>query len=295
MDFKPKGLIPALVTPVTSDYKLNVRALKKLVDYVINGGVHAIFVSGTAGEFYAFNREEKRELFQITVDHTCRRVPVYAGTGAITTTETIALTNIAQDCGADAVSVLTPMFMSPTQSQLIAHYKTIAKSTDLPVILYNNAPKTNINLTAATVEELAEIDNIVGVKDSSGDFSLTAEYIRRTRGKNFSVLSGRDTQIHACLCYGGAGAIAASANVAPKICADIYNKYLAGDLQGSLEAQFIVNPLRMAFSLGTHPAMLKEALELLGIEAGPCMPPISPLTPEEKQQLKNVLKNMDLL
>ena len=295
MNFKPKGLIPALVTPVTADYKLNEQAVRKLIDYVIDGGVHGVFVSGTAGEFYAFSREEKKELFQIAVDQTNHRVPVYAGTGAITTKETVALTNIAQDCDADAVSILTPMFMSPSQTELIGHYKTIAENADLPILLYNNAPKTNINLTAATVEQLAELDNIVGVKDSSGDFSLTIEYIRRTRDKEFNVLIGRDTQIHACLCYGGAGAIAASANVAPKICADIYNKYMAGDLKGSLELQFSLVPLRMAFSLGTHPTMLKEALELLGIEAGPCIGPVTAMSPEEKEKLNKLLKNLQLI
>ena len=207
MNFKPKGLIPALVTPLTANYKLNEQALRKLIDHVIDAGVHGIFVSGTAGEFYGFGQEEKKELFQIAVDQTDHRVPVYAGAGAITTKETVALTTIAQNSLADAVSVLTPMFVSLTQAELIAHYRTIAENTDLPILLYNNAPKTNINLTAETVEKLAEIDQVVGVKDSSGDFSLTIEYIRRTRDKEFSVLVGRDTQIHACLCYGGAGAI----------------------------------------------------------------------------------------
>ena len=217
------------------------------------------------------------------------------GTGGITTKETVALTNIAQECGADAVSVLTPMFMNPSQGELVSHYKSVAESTDLPIILYNNAPKTNVNLTGATVEELAEIDNIVGIKDSTGDFSVTIDYLRRTRDREFGVLIGRDTQVYACLCYGGAGAIAASANVAPRICADIYDKYVAGDLQGSLEAQFSVVPLRTAFSLGTHPTMLKEALELLDIETGPCIPPAGPMGPEEKQTLKRLLKDLQLI
>ena len=295
MDFIPKGIIVALVTPLTDEYKINESGLRKLINYVIDGGVHGIFVSGTAGEFWAFKPEEKREIIQIALDETKGRVPVYAGAGGITTRECVLLANIAEDCGVDAVSILTPMFISPTQEELITHYKTIAENTALPVILYNNVPKTGVTLTAATVEKLAEVNNIVGIKDSSGDFTLTEEYIRRTKGKQFHVLIGRDTQIHACLCYGGSGAIAACANIAPKICVDIYEKYISGDAKGSLEAQYLLAPLRMAFNLGTHPAMLKKALEMIGIEAGPCVTPVGPMGVEEEKQLKRVLIQMKLV
>ena len=295
MEFRPKGLVPALVTPITADGRLNEQATRKLIDYVIEAGVHGVFVSGTAGEFYGLHPEDKKELFQVTVDQTRGRVPVYAGTGAITTRDAVALTNMAQDCGVDTVSVLTPMFMSPSQAELIGHYTTIAGNSDLPILLYNNVPKTNVPITGATVEELADLDNIVGIKDSSGDFTLTIDYIRRTRDKDFDVMIGRDTQIHACLCYGGAGAVAACANVAPKLCAEIYDKYMAGDVKGSLESQFALVPLRMAFSLGTHPATLKEALGLLGIDAGPCFGPPSAMGPDQKETLKGILKDLELI
>ena len=134
----------------------------------------------------------------------------------------------------DAVSVLTPMFVSQTQDELYAYYKEIAESTSLPIILYNNKPKTNVTITPATVAKLAEIDNIVAVKDSTGDMTNAAEYIRLTRDNdNFHVLMGRDTLIHAALCYGATGAIASCANVAPRIAADIYDKFMEGDLKGS--------------------------------------------------------------
>jgi len=295
MSFKPKGIIPAMITPLTEKGKLNKGAFRQFINYLIDGGLHGIFVAGTTGEFYGLSAQDKKEMFEIAVEEVNGRVPVYAGTGAITTRECILLTQIAEKSAVDAVSILTPMFISPTQDELYEHYKAIADSTKLPILLYNNLPKTGVTITPATVERLAQIDNIVGVKDSSGDFTLTSEYIRRTRGKEFSVLSGRDTLIHACLCYGGAGSIAACANIAPRICADIYDKYVGGDITGSLEAQFAITPLRLAFTLGSFPTVIKEGLKLLGIDAGPCMSPVGPMTEEKKQELKNILRQMALL
>lgn len=295
MNFTPKGIIPALITPLTKEGKINEKALRKLLNHVIDNGVHTVFVAGTTGEFYGLTPIEKRELFEITVDEVRGRVPVYAGTGAITTKDCIEITKIAEECKVDAVSVLTPMFISPNQKEIYDHYKKIAANTSLPVLLYNNQPKTGVTITAATVAKLADIDNIVGVKDSTGDMTLTGEYIRLTKGKKFSVLMGRDTMIHAALCYGATGSIAACANVAPRLCADIYDKYVAGDIKGSLEAQYLLAPLRIAFGLGSFPTVIKEALELLGIEAGPCMAPVGPMSVEEKEQLRKVLVQMNLL
>jgi 4-hydroxy-tetrahydrodipicolinate synthase len=295
MAFKPCGIIPAMVTPLTPEGRINEAALRKFTDYLIGGGSHGLFVVGTTGEFYGLSPEEKRELFRITVDQVKGRVPVYAGTGAITTREAVQLTRLAEEAGADAVSVLTPMFISPSQKELIRHYTAIADSTRLPVLLYNNPPKTGVNLAAATVAKLAEVPNIVGIKDSSGDFTLTGEYLRLTRGKDFHVLLGRDTLIYAGLCYGATGSIAACANVAPRLVADIYDKYVAGDLKGALEAQFTLAPLRIAFALGSFPAVIKESLELLGIDAGACMEPVGPMSAEEKEQLKKILREMGML
>ena len=294
--FKPQGIIPAVVTPITKDGKFNEKVMRKLLNYLIDGGVHGLFVVGTTGEFYGLTPEEKRNIFSITMDETKGRVPVYAGTNGITTHETVMLTQIAEECRVDAVSVLTPMFITPTQDQLIKHYKIIAGNTNLPVVLYNNPPKTSVSLAPVTVAKLAEIPNIVGIKDSSGDMTVTAEYIRLTQHiDNFSVLMGRDTLIYGALCYGAAGSIASCANVAPGLCVDIYEKFIAGDLKGSLKAQFALAPLRIAFTLGTFPAVIKESLNLLGIEAGPCMEPAGPMSGDEREKLRKVLIDMGLL
>lgn len=294
--FRPGGIIPAVITPLTREGKLNEKALRKLIDYLISEGVHGLFVSGTTGEFYGLTPEEKKQIFNITMDEAKGRVPVYAGTNGITTRETVLLTHLAETCNVDAVSVLTPMFLAPDQEQLFNHYRTIAENTGLPVVLYNNPPKTGVSLNPLTVSRLAAIPNIAGIKDSSGDMTITAEYIRLTKGLNdFSVLVGRDTLIYGALCYGAAGSIAACANVAPGLCVEIYEKYMTGDLKGSLDAQFALAPLRIAFSLGTFPAVIKESLNLLGIDAGPCMEPAGPLKEEERSLLKKVLEEMGLM
>jgi len=294
--FKPKGIIPAVITPLTNDGKFNEKAMRKLLNYLIDGGVHGLFVVGTTGEFYGLSPEEKREIFQVTMDEVKGRVPVYAGTNGITTHETVILTQIAEECKVDAVSILTPMFVTPNQNQLIKHYQTVAANTSLPVILYNNPPKTSVSLAPATVVKLAVAPNIVGIKDSCGDMTVTAEYIRLTKHiDDFSVLMGRDTLIYGALCYGATGSIASCANVAPKICVEIYEKYMAGDMKGSLKAQYTLAPLRISFTLGTFPAVIKESLTLLGINAGPCMEPAGPMTNDERSKLKQVLKDMELL
>ena len=295
-EFVPRGIIPAVVTPLDDEGRFNEAGMRRLLDYLIEGGSHGLFVVGAAGEFYGFDPEEKRRIFEVTMDQVGGRVPVYAGTNGITTRESIELTMMAEECGVDAVSVLTPMFINPSQEQLVEHFTAIARATSLPVIMYNNPPKTGAALAASTVAKLAEIPNIVGIKDSSGDLTQTGEFIRLTRGKpGFSVLMGRDTLIFGALCYGATGSIASCANVAPRICADIYDRYKAGDMEGALDAQYRLAPLRIAFNLGAFPAVIKEGLQMLGIDAGPCAAPVGPLKPEERAELRRVLFEMGLL
>lgn len=295
MSFVPQGVLPAMITPLTKDMKVNFPALRKLVDFLIAGGVHGIFAIGTTGEFYALTSAEYREILEVTVDQAEGRVPVYAGANAIGTRESAALAAVAEKAGVTALSVLTPYFITVTQDELYNHFAAVAGSTALPILLYDNAPKTHLSVKPATVEKLARIPNIVGIKDSTGDLTNSAEIINRTKGMDFHVMMGRDSLIHAGLAYGASGAVAATANVAPELVSGIYNKYVSGDIAGSLEDQYRLVPLRAAFGLGSFPTVIKEALELLGIEAGPCAAPTGPMTAEEKEQLGKVLKEMKLL
>jgi len=290
----PFGSIPAMVTPLTADDAVNERSLRRLTNYLIDGGCHAVFATGSQGEFWAFSAEEKQRIWEVVVEEVRGRVPVYAGTAAVTTREAIALTRLAERAGVDAVSVLTPYFISPNDQQLYDHYRAIAESTSLPVLLYSNPARTGVKLSVSLVAKLAEIDNIVGIKDSSGDLELTAEYIRAAPPK-FSVLMGRDTLIYAALLYGARGAIAATANVKPALVARIYDSFVSGDLEGARRAQQQLAPLRLAFSWGTFPVVIKEALDLMGMEAGPSRAPVGPLTPEVRERLRAVLHEMGLV
>lgn len=295
-NFVPRGIIPPIVTPFTSEGKVDYDKLREMVDFLIDNGVHGLFPMGTTGEFYAVTDEEYKEILMTVKDQAKGRVPIYGGASHITTRGVIRLLKICEEVGVDAVSVLTPMFVSQTQDELYAFYKTVAESTYLPIIMYNNKPKTNVTIEPATAAKLAQIDNIIGVKDSTGDMTNAAEYIRLTRDNdNFHVLMGRDTLIHAALCYGATGAIASCANVAPRICADIYDKYMAGDVKGSLDAQYQLAPLRIACGMGTFPAVIKEGLEQQGIHVGKCLDPIVELKPEEKEKLHQVLVDMGLV
>ena len=295
MGFTPKGIIPPVITPLTKDGKFNEPMMRKVVNHLIDKGVHGLFPLGTTGEFYAFDHGEYRYILDVVVDETKGRVPVYAGATHITTRETMAQAKIAAEAGVDAISVLTTMFVSQTQEEVYQFYKTVAENTELPIIIYNNKPKTNVTVAPATAARLAEIDNIVGIKDSTGDFTNTCEYLRLTKGMNFHVLMGRDTLIFAALCCGADGAIASCANVAPRLTADIYDKFQAGDMQGALEAQFKLAPLRLACNMGTFPEVIKEGMMMEGLDVGKCLEPIQELLPEEKKKLRKVLQEMDLL
>ncbi|NMB42748.1 MAG: 4-hydroxy-tetrahydrodipicolinate synthase [Clostridiales bacterium] len=296
MNFKPRGIIPPIVTPFTDDGKFNEPEFRKVINYLIEEGVHGIFPLGTTGEFYAFSLEESKYILEVAVDAAAGRVPVYAGANHITTKGVIEFVKIAEEVGADAVSVLTPMFISQTQDEVYKYYADIAANTNLPIIIYNNRPKTNVTVEPETIAKLAKIENIVGVKDSTGDFTNTEEYIRLTKDiENFSVLLGRDTLIYAGLCYGATGAIASCANIAPRVTADIYEKYIAGDHKGALEAQFKLAPLRITTNIATFPSVIKEGLNMLGFNVGKCLEPISELNDNQKDKLRKVLIDMDLI
>lgn len=294
MSFSPHGIVPAMVTPFDASEALNEAALAELVDRLIADGVHGVFVLGSQGEYYALTMEEKRRAIEVTVAAADRRVPVYAGTGATTTREAIALTRMAEAAGADAVSVITPTFITPSQDELYDHYREIAGTTRLPVVLYSNPGRTGLQISTALAARLAKIHNIVGIKDSSGDLSTTAEFINRMP-PTFRVFAGRDTLVFATLLHGGAGAVAASGNVASRHLVRIYDACVAGDLATARTTQAQLAPLRAAFSLGTFPAVIKEALLMTGLDVGPCRKPVGPLTEDARNSLRHVMGNLGLL
>src|SRR5689334_13915941 len=211
------GIIPPVATPMRADEDLDLPRLRWFLDELIAAGVHGVFVLGTNSEFYALDEREKQEVIATAVGHVRKRVPVFAGTGAETTREAVRLTRMAEREGADGVSVITPYFISPTQQEIYDHYRRIAECTSLPVLLYNN-PSTcgGLKIDVETVARLAQIPNLVGIKDSSGDLQNTMEYIRVVP-ERFAVLQGRDTMIYPALLFGARGAVPATANVVPAL------------------------------------------------------------------------------
>jgi 4-hydroxy-tetrahydrodipicolinate synthase len=291
---KIHGIIPAMVTPLERSGAVNLASLRRLSRYLMDAGVHGLFATGSQGEFWALTAEEKIQVWQIVVEEARGRTPVYAGTGAVTTREAVELASAAEACGVDGISVLTPYFITPNENELYEHYRAVAAATRLPVLLYTNPARTGgLKISPQLAGRLAKIDNIVGIKDSSGDLEGAAEFIRLLPG--FTVLMGRDTLIYGGLLYGAKGAIAATANVAPALVVSIYGHYRAGRLEESRRAQEELAALRMAFTWGTFPVVIKEALDLMGMEAGPARAPVGALSPEVRARLKQVLMEMKLI
>lgn len=276
-----KGVIVPILTPIDENELIDEAKLRDQVDYVINGGVLGILAFGSNGEFYAVEDDEMERGLKIMVDQAAGRVPVYFGIGAISTKKCCRLAKMAVENGAAGISVLQPMFLKPTETELYNHFKTIAESIpETPMLLYNNPGRVGYTMSAGLVERLAkEFDNIVGMKDTSGDITQTAEFIRRTRGTDFKVFGGKDTLLYASMCHGAVGGVCTAANFMPELITDVYNKFVAGDLQGSLEAQFKLNPVRLSMDPASFPVAAKDMANLRGRNVGlPYKPNVA--TPE---------------
>lgn len=292
--FTPHGVIPALVTPLDHDGELLEGGLRDLLDYTLSNGVHGVFVLGTSGEIYGLTHDQKRRVVEITVEHVAGRVPVYAGASEITTRDCVATAKmIASVGGVDAISVLTPYFLVPTQDELVEHFAAIAAATDLPVLLYSNPGKTHVPLPVTTVLRLAQIPTIIGIKDSSGDLDLLKDYLREMP-EDFTVLVGKDTLILEALTLGAAGCIASTANVAPAVVAGIYDAFHRGDLDAARALQLRLNPLRALVDQATFPVVLKEGLRLAGVETGYCLAPASHLDDAVRDQLVSVVADLTI-
>lgn len=288
-----RGVIPPIVTPVDEREEVKEKPLREIVEHVIAGGVHGILSLGSNGEFFGLEPEQQERAAAITLDQAAGRVPVYFGIGSISTRECVHWARRAEALKAQAISILHPMFLSPNDEELYQHFKTIAEAVALPVLLYNNPDRMRCGISAGLLERLAEIPNIVGVKESSGDMTLTAEFIRRTQGRDFKVIAGRDILILSTLVYGGVGAVASSANVVPQLVVEIYDRFMAGDLKGALAAQYRLAPMRMAYNLGSFPVVTKDYMRLLGFDVGEPIKPNRRSSPENMDKLRVLLDQLD--
>lgn len=275
-----KGIVVPILTPIDENEMVDEAKMRKQVDYVIEGGVSGILAFGSNGEFYMLEEDEMERALKIMVDQAAGRVPVYFGIGAISTKKCCRLAKMAAANGAFGISVLQPMFLKPTEDELFNHFKAIADSVaGVPMLLYNNPGRVGYTLSANLVERLArEVDNIVGMKDTSGDITQTGEFIRRTRDTGFKVFGGKDTLLYASLCHGAVGGVCTTANIMPELVTDIYNKYVAGDMEGSLEAQYKLNPVRLSMDGASFPVATKDMANLRGLNVG------GPYTPNQLTQ-----------
>jgi len=287
-----KGIIPAIVTPMNADESINIDVLCQQIERLIEGGVHGLFPIGTNGEGYILSEQEKIQVLEVTAMQVNGRVPVYAGTGCISTADTIRMSKKAQELGADILSIITPSFALASQKELYDHYVEIAKNVDIPIVLYNIPARTGNKLLPETVAKLArDVDVIMGVKDSSGDPDNLQAYITLTHDldKDFRVLSGNDSLILSCLKAGGAGGIAGCANVYPRVLSSIYDLFQAGKPEEAQAAQDSIATLRAVFQYGNPNTIVKTAVALLGYKVGKCRAPFNQVPEEGIEALKKVL------
>lgn len=287
-----KGIIAAMQTAMHEDGSINEAEQRRQINRQIAAGVDAVFCLGTNGEFYIMSMEEKIRVMEIFVDEVKGRVPVYAGTGCISTEETVALSRKAREIGVDVLSVITPYFAAISQEELYQHYAQVAGSVDLPVVMYNIPARTGASLAPATVKRLAgEFTNIAGVKDSSGNFNNILQYIQETEGMDFSVLSGNDALILWTLLAGGKGGITAIANILPTVMVDIYQNYLKGDMEKAREAQNAISRIRECFKYGNPNSVVKCATNLIGQPVGPCRKPFGILPQDAVEGIRETIDN----
>lgn len=281
-----KGAGVAIVTPMTETGEVNYPKLAELLDYQIENGTDAIIICGTTGESSTLTHEEHLEAIRFTVEHVAGRVPVVAGTGSNCTQTAVYLSQEAEKSGADGLLLVSPYYNKATQKGLAAHFKTIADSVKLPVILYNIQGRTGVNIAPETLAWLAKnVENIVGVKEASNSITQVAKIAQLTDGA-LDIYSGNDDQIVPILSLGGVGVISVLSNIAPRETHDIVAKYLAGDVEGSRDLQLKALPLVEKLFCEVNPIPVKAALNMMGWEVGSVRMPLTVMEEEHQRQLK---------
>lgn len=279
----------ALITPMHEDGSVNYDEMERIVNDQISNGTDAIIVCGTTGEASTMTHEEHIETIKACVDMTKKRVPVIAGTGSNCTATAVYLSQEAQKAGADGLLVVSPYYNKATQNGLKQHFTEVAKSVDLPIILYNIQGRTGVNIQPQTIADLVkDVDNIVGVKEASGDLSQIAMLLSLAQG-DIDVYSGNDDQIVPIVALGGKGVISVLSHVAPKDTHDIVAKLMAGDVKGSSELQLKYIPLIKALFSEVNPIPVKAAMNMMGYKAGPLRMPLTEMEDAHKQVLRKAL------
>lgn len=290
-----QGAGVALVTPFTEEKEINYEELGRLIEYQIDGGIDAIIVCGTTGEPVTMTEEERLSVISYTVEMVGKRVPVIAGTGGNCTEQVVTFSRKAQDAGADGLLVVTPYYNKATQNGLYEHYKAVASTVDLPIIMYNVPSRAGVNILPDTVARLGkEIENIVAIKEASGNISQVAEVIRKVEGA-LDVYSGNDDQIVPIVSLGGIGVISVLANVAPKETHDMVQFYLDGDVKRAAQLQLKYMELIQALFCEVNPIPVKKALELMGYKTKTLRMPLTEMEEKNVTRLEQAMRQVHLL
>lgn len=284
----------AIVTPFNKDESINYDKLDELIDYHCSHGTDSIIICGTTGESATMTEEEHIECVKFTIDRAKGRIPVVAGTGSNCTRTAIDMSKEAADYGADGLLLVTPYYNKATQAGLIAHYTAVAKEAKAPIIMYSVASRTGCNIEPATVAALVkDVDNIVGIKEASGNISQVAKIMEMTDGK-VDLYSGNDDQIVPLLSLGGVGVISVLSNVAPQETHDICERFFKGDIAGSRELQLRALPLVEQLFCEVNPIPVKRAMALMGMDCGPLRMPLTQISAEHEKALSKAMRDFGI-
>ncbi len=288
-----EGSMVAIVTPFKKG-KLDEKKLAELVEFQIKNGTSAIVPCGTTGESATLSYEEHEHVIEIVIEAANKKASVIAGTGSNNTSEAVMLTKHAKSAGADASLQISPYYNRPTQEGLYRHFKKIAEETDMPLILYNIASRTGVNILPETMQRLSKVRNIVGVKEASGNLDQISR-IQALCGDKFDLISGDDTLTLPILAIGGTGVISVVANIVPKDVADMISKFKKGDLGGARKLHYKLLPLVKAMFIETNPISVKTAMGLMGMIESDLRLPMCGMSEANLLKLKEVLKDYRLL
>lgn len=289
-----RGTITALVTPLIEG-ELDLLGLEKNVKFQIENGVSGVLPLGTTGEAPTLDRDEKIKIIKSVVNVAKSRTHIMVGTGTNDTKETIEDTRIAEDLGADSCLIVTPYYNKPTQTGIIKHFEAIANSTKLPITVYNIPGRSVVNIETETMLRIAEIDNVIAIKESSGNINQIIEVIQSIQSDRISILSGDDSLAFQAIAFGARGLVSVVSNLVPDLITKMVNFALNNDFQSAKELHFKLMPLFKAAFIESNPSPIKTAMNINGFPAGDCRLPLCELLPENLEKLKSVLNSMGLV
>ncbi len=287
-------VMTAMVTPFTSNLDVDYKNVRKLASYLVENGSDSILVMGTTGEVPTLEKDEKVELLKVVVDEVGDRANVVAGTGSYSTAASIEMTRKAEDIGVDGIMLVVPYYNKPPQDGLFKHFKMVAEKTSLPVMIYNVPGRTSRNIEPETVNKLAKIDNIIAIKEASGNLGQVAQICRLT-DDNFYVYSGDDNLTLPTLSVGGYGVVSVASHLVGKEIKKMITNFKEGNTEKAIEINKKLGPVFEGIFINTNPIPVKAALNMIGINAGILRPPLLELKDSEKKILKGILNNLDLL